>query len=159
MTKIKSPLVYTQQQRRLHWWVAAIVAVQYLMQEWLREAFARVASEPNVRLADFLLTNSHMLLGFAVAYLVFVRLRLRQLHAAERSESNAYRRVVTWVHRLIYAVLLGMVASGTLHYYAGWSKAADAHELGKWLLAALIGLHLAGALIHQWRSRTEKAGC
>jgi cytochrome b561 len=136
--------------------VAGIVAVQYAMQDWLLDAMSRVSSGENVSFFDFLLSNVHMLLGFGVGYLVFLRLKLRRQALNLPSGSGALislDKAALWVHRLIYAVLISMVVSGALHYYAGLSFAETAHQWGKWVLAVLIALHLVGAAQHYWRRR------
>ena len=149
MRKAKYLLVYTPLQRRLHWWVAGLTAVQYAMQKWLVAAMERVRSGESVGFAEFLLTNGHMLIGAAVAYLVVVRLRMRRqmADATPSAEFTHTQRLALWAHRLMYAVLLSMVASGALHYYVDWSLAARAHEWGKWLLGLLIAAHMAGAAL------------
>ncbi len=156
MSKSKYLLAYTPLQRRLHWWVAGLVAMQYAMQYWLVDAMARVRGGENISFADFVLTNAHMLIGAAVAYWVVVRLRLRwQLaKSAPKQVFSPVQHLALWVHRLMYAVLLGMAASGALHYYAGWPFAGQLHGWGKWLLGILIATHLAGAALHYWRQRT-----
>jgi len=153
MTKSKYLLAYTPLQRRLHWWVAGLVAIQFAMQNWLVDAMERVRDEQSIGFADFLLTNTHMLIGAAVAYLVVIRLRLRwQLaKSAENTVFSPIQRLALWVHRLMYTVLLGMVASGALHYYANWPFAGQLHEWGKWLLGILIASHLFGAARHYLR--------
>jgi len=121
MTDGKFLLSYTPLQRRLHWWVAVLVAVQYAMQRWLVAAMERVRSGEDVALSEFLLTNAHMLLGAVVAYLVVIRLRLRRQMLADNPPELPFtpvQKLALWVHLSIYAVLLGMVASGALHYYA-----------------------------------------
>lgn len=155
MTKFKYQLVYTPLQRRLHWWVAGLTAAQYAMQNWLVDAMDRVRGGQSIGLSDFLLTNVHMLIGASVAYLVVVRLRLRR-QMAKASPSvglSSVQRLALRVHRLLYAVLLGMVVTGALHYYADWSFAGQLHEWGKWLLGLLIAMHLTGAAQHYWRQR------
>lgn len=156
MARCKSQIVYSSQQRRLHWWVAGLVGVQYAMQNWLIDAMQRVNSNENVSFFDFLLSNVHMLLGFAVGYLVFLRLRLRRQNSGsskDATDSTGQQKVALWIHRMIYAVLISMVVSGTLHYYAGLSLAETAHEWGKWVLAVLVGLHLVGAVHYYMRGR------
>lgn len=155
MTKFKYQLVYTPVQRRLHWWVAGLTAAQYAMQNWLVDAMDRVRGGESIGLTDFLLTNAHMLIGVCVAYLVVARLRLRwqMANATPVAAFSPVQRLALWVHRLMYVVLLGMVASGALHYYADWSFAGQLHEWGKWLLGLLIASHLPGAALHYWRQR------
>ncbi len=125
------------------------------MQIWLVDAMERVRGGESIGFADFLLTSAHMLIGAAVAYLVVVRLRLRGQMAnhAPVAIFSPVQQLALWAHRLMYAVLLGMVASGALHYYADWSFAGQLHEWGDWLLGLLIAMHLAGAALHFWRQR------
>lgn len=47
-----------------------------------------------------------------------------------------------------------MALCGACHYYLGWELAARLHELGKWLLLGLIGVHIAGAVSHLGNGNT-----
>jgi cytochrome b561 len=53
-------------------------------------------------------------------------------------------------HVLIYALIIGMPISGSIAWFAGVPAAADAHELAKNLLLALVVLHVAGAIFQQF---------
>ena len=163
--------VWSALQRRLHWLVAALVLGQYLLQGPMRRAGEAVAEGAPVTFGQFLVTTLHTWGGAGVALLVLWRIRLRRGRAVPTGGGRLGPRLARWVgwhHALLYAVLLAMALSGALHYYAGVESAARWHEIGKWLLAALVTIHAAAALVHglrpgdtvlrrMWRGRDDAA--
>ena len=146
-----SPPRYTRLQRRLHILVMLIIASQYLFQGPMRDALELIESGADLSLSGFLITTVHTLGGALIAAAMLWRWRLARQNpvpvAAGRlgAKASCYIRIH---HRLFYVMVLIMAISGALHYYLGWPLAGRWHELGKWGLAALIGLHVAGALWH-----------
>jgi cytochrome b561 len=113
--------------------------------------------------------RSHMIGGVLILIFMLIRLlvRSRTAHPAEATAGNPFLDRVAWVsHRVLYAAVLGMAASGLIMalqtnlpwiLFAGQgSLPADfwvfpirtVHYLISRLLMALIVLHTAGALYH-----------
>lgn len=141
-------------QRRLHWLVAGLVLGQYLLQDAMRSAGETVARGETVSAGEFLVTTLHTWGGAAVAALVVCRLVLRRrapVPVAAGGLGAGAARLVRWHHLALYAALVAMVLSGALHYYAGVEAAARWHGIGKWVLAALVAVHVGGALRHALR--------
>ena len=146
--------VWSPLQRRLHWLVAWLVLGQFLLQRPMRAAVRAAAEGEAVTFWQFLVTTLHSWGGAAIAPLVLWRLVLRRRApvpvAAGRLGARA-ARLIGWHHALLYVVLLVMVLSGALHYYAGSEQAARWHELGKWVLGVAVALHVGAALGHALR--------
>ncbi len=146
-----SPASYTSLQRRLHFLVLLLIAAQYLFQGPMRNALEQIESGADLSFAGFLVTTVHTLGGALIAAAMLWRWRLARQNpvpiAAARlgDKASCYIRIH---HQLFYVMVPIMVISGALHYYLGWQSAGRWHELGKWGLAALIGVHVAGALWH-----------
>ncbi|MFK7995236.1 MAG: cytochrome b/b6 domain-containing protein [Granulosicoccus sp.] len=157
MSRTAGPTVfYTTLQRRLHWLVIILLLGQYLLQGPMRDAIAAIERQETLGFTQFLVTTVHTWSGIGIAALMLWRWQLRKravpLNGGHLSQKNAM-----WVaahHVSMYAVTLAMVISGAMHYYLGWAFAARWHELGKWLLLALIIFHVAGALIHLRKGST-----
>ncbi len=135
---------YRAVQRRLHWIVALMLLLQFALQGPMRRAMDLLEQDLSLSAMGFLVTTIHTLNGAAMGLLVLWRLRLRW----ERPVVVA--KMALWVHRLMYALLLVMVITGTLNYYFGLSFAARWHELGKWLILGLVLLHICAALWHHF---------
>ena len=70
-------------------------------------------------------------------------------------EPVALQWVAKLTHLGLYALMILMPVSGALAWFGGAASAAQAHELMRILLLALIGLHILGALYHQFILRTD----
>lgn len=142
---------WTALQRRLHWIVAGIVLVQFLLQAPMESAAAAGVRGENIGFIDFLVTTVHSVGGVTIAVLVGVRLMLRQRAPVKVAGGLYGPRVAALIecnHLLLYALLLVMALTGSLQYYLAIDAAQRWHEVGKWLLAGSIVLHVIGALWH-----------
>ncbi len=138
---------WSQVQRRLHWAVAAVVLVQYLSQDAMHDAMALVAAQQTPGVGTFLVTTLHVWGGAAAGATVLWRLRLRQFSRTSRAR-GVRARIALVNHLLLYLLLLMMAVSGALHYGLDFEPAARWHNVGKWLLAGCLFLHVSGAMWH-----------
>ena len=65
-------------------------------------------------------------------------------------ESPALQAVAKAVHLALYAILLLMPVSGLVAWFGHVGAAAQVHEVMKLPLLVLVGLHVLGALYHQF---------
>jgi cytochrome b561 len=162
-----SPPGYALLARRLHWWTAALLAVQIPVGLFMvRYGGATNFAEPSGELYD-----GHKLLGLTLLLLAAVRLGYRLAHGAPPSEPSLARwqRVTSQcTHWAIYAMLLLVPCIGWLaiSYYGPFrpfgfplptlvaengerAKSFFAlHKFAAYALMALIGMHIAAALWH-----------
>lgn len=145
-----TPDFYTLLQRRLHWFVIVMLLGQYLLQAPMRDALEAIEREETLGFVQFLVTTAHTWGGISIAAIMLWRWQLRKRHVPLNGGqlSRRLQRLVT-IHHISMYVTIGLMAStGAMHYYLGLGFAARWHELGKWLLLALIALHVLGALVH-----------
>ena len=146
----QNPLFYSRLQRRLHWLVLVLLLVQYALQLPMMAAMAAIDNEETITFLQFLVITLHTWGGASIAAIMCWRWHLRkQVVLPGAGQLSTFQS--KWVkvhHTTLYAVLILMALSGACHYYLGWTLAARWHELGKWLLLALIGVHIAGAISH-----------
>jgi cytochrome b561 len=160
-----------------HWLTAALV----LFQIWLGFSFADMAQGP--QRSD--LFTWHRTIGALILLIVLARLTYRLMNPPPPypPELPQWERVAgTWNHRLFYLLLIAMPIGGVLAVSAhvqgssimllggvqipnvpGISKelgeiAGDVHVAAAWLLIALILLHVAAALKHQFFDRNRASG-
>ncbi|MFK7859023.1 MAG: cytochrome b [Granulosicoccus sp.] len=141
---------YTVLQRRLHWLVIFLLLGQYLLQEPMREAIAAIAREETLGFRQFLVTTAHTWGGICTGAIMMWRWQLRK-RVVPLNGGHLSQIQTRWVrvhHVSLYAVIFGMVITGAMHYYLEWAFAERWHELGKWMLLALIFIHVAGAFSH-----------
>lgn len=144
------PVFYTPLQRRLHWLVLVLLLVQYGLQLPMISAMTAIEDHQTLTFTQFLVATVHTWGGGCIAAIMCWRwqLRRRTVPLAAGRLSVLRARWVRIHHVTLYAMVIVMALSGACHYYLGWAFAARWHELGKWLLLALIGVHIAGALSH-----------
>ncbi len=150
------PTGYTRTQIRLHWIVVALITFQYVLHDTISDAWdahltgAEVPFDP--------LIAQHVLMGGLVAVLVVWRLALRLTHGAPpppEKEHPALKLAAHATHWAFYALMLLMPFSGAMAWFAGAEAAAQGHNVMKVALLALIGLHVAAALAHQFVFKTN----
>lgn len=148
--KPESEIFYTPLQRRLHWLVLLLVLIQYALQWPMQEAMALIEQERSLGLVDFLVTTLHAWGGITIAALMIWRWQLRRravpLLAGNLPERQ--QRWIRWHHVGLYVVILLMALTGIMQYFFSWQAAASWHYRGKWLLAVMLLLHVAGSLSH-----------
>lgn len=141
---------YTPLQRRLHWLVIILLALQYALQIPMSEAMSRVAQQQDLNFVDFLVTTWHTWSGISIAAIMVWRwqLRRRVVPVGAGKLSPIRSKLVRLHHIGLYVVVGVMAVTGALHYYLGVELAGICHEFTKWLLLGLIGVHIAGAITH-----------
>lgn len=142
---------YSRAQRQLHWWVACLIAVQFLGQNAMRSAMERVDAAHTPALGDFLITTGHSLIGLSLFVLVIWRIRLRKRNpvpVAGKQVMSGFTTLVRAWHRSLYLAIAFMAVTGALSYYVDLNLAQRLHELGKWVLGTLVIGHILAALMH-----------
>lgn len=153
---MSQPTGYTRTQITLHWITLVLVALQYLLNESIAEAWEAMTSGAQVVASP--LVGQHVATGALVAVLTFVRLGLRLSHGAPpppASEHAALQLVAKATHWAFYALLILMPVSGAVAWFNSVEGAAQAHNVMKIALLALIALHVAAALAHQFLFKTN----
>lgn len=170
-------LRYSNVNVAFHWATAALV----LFQIWLGLSFAEMAQGPD----RTNLFTWHKTIGALILLLVLARLtyRLANPPPPYPPELPRWERVAgTWNHRLFYLLLIVMPIGGlvavsglsrgptiellggvTISKIPGISRelgelAGEVHAAAAWLLIALIALHVAAGLKHQFYDRNRAAG-
>jgi len=170
-------LRYSNVNVAFHWVTVAFV----LFQLWLGFSFADMERGPE----RANLFTWHRTIGAMILLVALARLTYRLLNPPPPypPELPRWERVAgTWNHRIFYLLLIGMPIGGlvavsgltqgpTITLLGGIAipkipgisndlgeMAADAHSALAWLLCALIVLHAAAALKHQFIDRNRAAG-
>ena len=161
---------------RLHWVVALLVGLQFLLKSAMVSTMDAIRADQTPAIADYLLANLHVLSGLTIAGLMLWRLHLR-LQRQQSSQSAAglpvsdqpavLHRTAKWqvmfkplasgVHWAFYVLLLLLPATGLLAYYE-LSLAASVHRWCQRLLLALLFMHILAALIHHFLFRDDAFG-
>ena len=147
---------YSRAQILLHWIVALLIVPQFLLHDPMKDAWR--AFRRGEEIAFHPLVAAHVFAGIAILLLVVWRLTLRARRGAPEppeSEHPALKLVAKATHAGLYLLLVLLTVSGGMAWFGGVEVAGEAHEVMKTLLLALVVLHVAGALFHQFVLKTN----
>lgn len=148
------PADYTTIQLMLHWLVAFLVVVQFVFNDSASRAL-RVGAEEGALPGDGGGVVPHAVVGIAIFIAMATRLFLRLTRGVPPPPSTEPRwmQVVSQAnHWAFYGVLLAMPPVGLAAILALSPALGRLHGWGATALLVLIGLHVAGALLHWARS-------
>ncbi len=146
-----APEQYSRSQKLLHWAVVLLIAAQYLLFDRMGRAFHALIDGTDG--AYTVVSVSHITVGALILALALWRLVLRQkrgvpaLPAGEPGWAALLARVT---HGMLYALLIALPVLGLAAWFLGLRAAAGLHETATALLLWVAGLHVAGALVHQF---------
>ncbi|MBI1218556.1 MAG: cytochrome B [Rhodobacteraceae bacterium] len=146
-----TPKGYSLGQIRLHWIVALLLVPQFILHDTIKADFIAIGKGEAISFSPLL--AAHIFGGIALLLLMIWRLALRARRGAPRppaDEPAALQAVAKAVHVALYAILLLLPLSGLFAWFGHVNAAAQFHELMKLPLLALVGLHVLGALYHQF---------
>lgn len=148
MTVLKG---YSARQIRLHWIVAALIVLQFVLHEPMAEAWD-VIKDGGPPPAFNWLVLSHVFGGALVLVFALWRLVLRQSRGVPpppAEEPPVLRMAAHLGHLALYALMILMPLSGAAAWFGGIDAAAEVHETMKPLMILLVAVHVAAAIWHQ----------
>lgn len=146
-----SPTSYGTAQKALHWAVVLLIGAQYLLFDRIGRTFNTLLRE-GVAGYDATMIG-HIMIGVAILLAVLARLVLRLRHgvpALPETSPALLTRLAHGVHVLLYALLLALPASGLIAWFGAFGGMGELHGALTTILLAVIALHVAGALVHQF---------
>ncbi|WP_161594519.1 cytochrome b [Marimonas lutisalis] len=150
------PIPYTRAQIRLHWLVFILIALQYVLHEPMSEAWDVIEDGGSVAFDPLVFV--HVAGGMLILLLVVLRIGLRLRVGAPplpAEEPAAMKMLAHVTHLGLYVLMIGMPVSGAVAWFGGAEAAAEAHEVMRAILLALVALHVVGALYHQFVLKTN----
>lgn len=142
---------YSARQIRLHWLVTLLIVLQYVFHESIAEAWDGIQQAKSP--AFNWLVLSHVMGGILILIFALWRLVLRQTRgvpAPPKAEPAPLRLAAHLGHLALYALMIAMPLSGMAAWFGGIAQAAEAHEVMKVALLALVAVHVLAALWHQF---------
>ncbi len=145
-----APTGYTRAQIALHWIAALLILQQYVFKDAMSAAWE--AFGDGLEIAFDPLVLAHVAGGALVLVFALWRLSIRARRGAPAivGESGLQRALAKGTHVGLYALMILMPVSGSVAWFGGVDAAAQGHNILKVALLALIALHVAGALWHQF---------
>lgn len=144
------PQGYSATQIALHWAVAVLIAAQFLFKDAISNAWDAIGAGKTFAFDPLIL--AHMGGGGLILALVVWRLVLRLkrgVPAPPENEPGALKTLSHVAHWAFYAVLAAMTVTGSLAWFGYVTQAAQAHNILKIALLALVGLHVLAVPFHR----------
>ncbi|MEN8656683.1 MAG: cytochrome b/b6 domain-containing protein [Marivita sp.] len=141
---------YSATQIGLHWIVALLVAGQYIFKESIASAWDAYTRGQEVAFSPLIL--AHVAGGILILAFVLWRLVLRLTRGvppAPENEPTPLKTLSHVAHWGFYAILAAMSVSGGLMWFGDVQAAAQAHNVLKVMLLALIVLHVVAIPFHK----------
>ena len=152
---LASPAGYTGLQKRLHWLVAVLILLQFLVFDEMGRPYNQ-----GLRAGEMpydAITIGHIAVGSLILLLAAWRILLRIRHGAPElpAEEPPVARIGAAVaHWGLYVLLFALPITGLIGWFGGAKTLAGLHEAGSNLLLALAGLHVLAVAAHQFWWRT-----
>ena len=147
MSQVKG---YSGLQIALHWAIVILLLGSFLTNEAMKSAWWGIHNgQDNFGTKAAL----HVWIGVAILALAVIRLAVRLTRGAPdlpEGGKPALDMIAKLTHLALYALILLMPVAGMAAWFGGVDAAGEAHEVmwaGLWILA---GLHVVGALYHQF---------
>lgn len=141
---------YSKLQIGLHWLIALLIGMNYLLSDSISEAFrAMMQGQPIPDGAPGL----HAPIGMAVVVLTLLRLVMRRVQGVPAplvSDKPAMDRVGQLAHSALYLLAILAPALGALAWFGGVGFAGGLHGLAVNLLMLVAFVHAAAAIFHQY---------
>lgn len=134
---------YSATQIGLHWIVAVLVVGQYIFKDNISQAWDAYTQRQEIAFSP--LVFAHVAGGVLILALVLWRLVLRLTRGVPSAPENEPAPLKTLSHVAhwgFYAVLAVMSVSGGMMWFGDIAAAAQAHNLLKIVLLAMIVLHV-----------------
>ncbi|MEO6012361.1 MAG: cytochrome b/b6 domain-containing protein [Devosia sp.] len=142
---------YASIQIGLHWCIASLVVFQLVFGESMVKATEAAEEGEPIGGTDALLATAHYWVGLSILALVFFRLAVRiWMGTSTSTETNRLLALLVGaVHWAFYTLLVVVPVTGLLAIYAN-PEISEIHALAKPVFIALIAVHAAAALFHQF---------
>ena len=140
---------YSGLQIGLHWAIALLIGVNYLVSEGMEESFDGMMEGGAV---TGWTPTIHVYVGVTVLVLVALRIIVRVTRGAPGPVQGGtlFDKLGEVSHWVLYALMLVVPALGAISWYGMIDQTAGLHVLVMNAMMILIGLHAAAALFHQF---------
>ncbi len=141
---------YSKAQIGLHWAIAALIGVNYIVSDGMGEIFDGTLEG---KAPEGWTPVVHVYVGLAVLALVIVRMVVRMRQGAPEAPTTGPALLdlaASATHKLLYLLMLLVPVLGAITWFRGMEATADLHVYAMNAMMLLILAHAAAALFHQY---------
>ncbi|EYD77591.1 Cytochrome b562 (Cytochrome b-562) [Rubellimicrobium mesophilum DSM 19309] len=142
---------YSSTQIAVHWLVAALVIVNWLLGDGMSDVFRAV--EEGQAVNNIGPAYIHIAIGVTVLLLMLFRLMARIRRPVQTDPDDPHRILAVLGainHWAFYALLILIPVGGAIAWFGRSEEAGDLHELLVNVTLVLVLIHVAAALFHQF---------
>ena len=142
---------YSRAQIAIHWGVVLLLIVSFFSREGMSEVFRATLQGKEVESAA--IATLHRIVGIVIFLLALTRIGLRLKHGAPALPAGGkplLDLVARITHIGLYALILVIPLTGLLTWFGLNRDIGEVHETLFALLVFFTGLHVVGALYHQF---------
>jgi len=153
---MSQPKGYSASQIALHWAVFGLVALQFLLNDWIGAAYRATMRGQTPETG--VLVAQHVFGGILILAFVIWRMALKVKRGAPlppADEPPILQKIATLTHLGLYLLLIVTVLTGGLAWFGGVRVSGDVHEALTTVLLILIGLHIVGALYQKFVLKSD----
>lgn len=146
------PARWTSTNIAIHWTIVGLLALQLITQNWIGGLYGATKEGAVPTGMQSLFGYSHMIVGTLILLLMIYRFwDLYKFGSPPHppAEPGWSKILATANHWAFYALLVGIPLGGLVVWFFQIDWIASAHEIAAKVLAALVVLHVAGAIAHQ----------
>lgn len=153
------PAGYSTAQVALHWAVAVLVVLQFLLKDGMEEAWDAIEDGGGeVSGSEFGLAWVHVAFGVTILLCALGRLYLRATRGAPGlpdSHPAPLKLLAHATHWVLYGLIVAMPLLGAAAWFGGIEDAADLHGALSKVLFVVVLAHVAGALVEHFILRSD----
>ena len=140
---------YSRLQIGLHWAIALLIGVNYLVSDGMEESFDGMMEGKAV---TGWTPTIHVYVGVAVLVLVAIRMLVRFTRGAPGPVQGGtlFDKLGEVSHWLLYGLMFAVPALGAISWFGMVDQTAGLHVLVMNVMMILIGVHAVAALFHQF---------
>jgi len=155
---VQNPPNYSRTQIILHWTVAVLVIMQFLLHDGVEHVWDAYEDGIAPPQGDIPLAYLHVATGATILILALWRLYLRLTRGAPPLPEQHHpllKAVARITHYLLYALIIGLPVLGASAWFLGIEAAAELHAALTPVLFWTALVHIAGGLAEHFIFRTN----
>ena len=143
------PEKFSKPQIVLHWLMFLLFFVSFFSHEAIKDSYIAFVREGVTDIG--IGTRVHVIVGIAILALAVVRIVMRFTRPAPAEMGSGAQALLAKAVKLgLYVVMITIPLSGIAVWFGGIRDAGEVHEVMFTLGLGLLGLHILGALVHQF---------
>lgn len=143
------PEKFSKPQIILHWLMFLLFFVSFFSHEAIKDSYIAFVREGVTDIG--IGTRVHVIVGIAILALAVVRIVMRFTRPAPLEMGSGAQALLAKAVKLgLYVVMITIPLSGIAVWFGGIRDAGEVHEVMFTLGLGLLGLHILGALVHQF---------